>query len=80
MTDQDDTWTINSLYISTMEQNLMNTVENNEDKIKSAMTNPGNLFKCFVRGMGNFFFKDNLIKTKFSTYIMYCCYNSFYLK
>lgn len=38
------TWTINSIYINTLEEKLMTIVENNEDKIKAAMTNPGNLY------------------------------------
>jgi len=43
MIHQDDTWTVNSIYINILEENLMKVVENNEYKIKSAMTNPGNL-------------------------------------
>jgi len=42
--NQHDTWTINSIYINTLEKSLIEFVENNEDKIKSAMTNPGNIY------------------------------------
>jgi len=38
------TWTVNSIYINALEENLMTFVENNEDEIKAAMTNPGNLY------------------------------------
>jgi len=39
--DKSDTWTINSFYIHFLEKKLIEVVKNNEDKIKSAMTNPG---------------------------------------
>jgi len=44
MIHQDDTWTINSIYINTLEESLMKTVENYKDEIKSAMTHPGDLY------------------------------------
>jgi len=44
MIDQDDRWTVNSIYINILEESLMKIVENDEDKIKSAMTNPGDLY------------------------------------
>ncbi|XP_060847791.1 uncharacterized protein LOC132927298 [Rhopalosiphum padi] len=59
--NQHDTWTINSIYINTLEKSLIEFVENNEDKIKSAMTNPDNL-STIVNGYGVFYlgFSQNL--------------------
>uniref|UniRef100_A0A2S2NYG3 Fork-head domain-containing protein n=1 Tax=Schizaphis graminum TaxID=13262 RepID=A0A2S2NYG3_SCHGA len=56
-----DTWTINSIYINTLEKSLIKIVENNEDKIKSAMTNPDKL-STIVNGYGVFYlgFNQNL--------------------
>lgn len=42
--NQRDTWTINTVYINTLEESLIETVVNNEDQIKSAMANPGNFY------------------------------------
>jgi len=44
MIHKDDTWTINSIYKTTLEESLMKIVENNEDEIKSAMTHPGDFY------------------------------------
>ncbi|XP_026818452.1 uncharacterized protein LOC113557241 [Rhopalosiphum maidis] len=59
--DQHDTWTVNSFYINTLEKSLIKFVENNEDKIKAAMTNPDNL-STIVNGYGVFYlgFSQNL--------------------
>ncbi|XP_027843872.2 uncharacterized protein LOC114124723 isoform X1 [Aphis gossypii] len=40
---KNSTWTVNNIYINTLEENLMTIVENNEDEIKAAMTNPEKL-------------------------------------
>lgn len=42
-TGKKSTWTVNSIYINALEENLMTFVENNEDEIKAAMTNPDKL-------------------------------------
>jgi len=43
MVDQDynSSWTINSIYISTLEENLMKVIKNNKDEIKLEMAHPG---------------------------------------
>ncbi|KAL5236361.1 hypothetical protein ACI65C_003771 [Semiaphis heraclei] len=48
---KDDTWTINSIYINTLEESLMKTVENYEDEIKSAMTHSDQL-SAILNGYG----------------------------
>ncbi|XP_026806011.1 flap endonuclease 1-like [Rhopalosiphum maidis] len=49
--DENDTWTINSFYIKLLEKRLIRMVKNNENKIKSAMTNPDKL-STIVNGYG----------------------------
>ncbi|XP_008185064.1 uncharacterized protein LOC100571746 [Acyrthosiphon pisum] len=51
MIHQDDTWTINNIHINTLEDSLMQIVENNEDQIKSAMAHPDQL-STIVKGYG----------------------------
>jgi len=39
--DYNTSWTINSIYISTLEESLMEVIKNYEDEIKSEMAHPG---------------------------------------
>lgn len=48
---KDDSWTINSIYINTLEESLMKIVENNENEIKSAMAHPDQL-STILNGYG----------------------------